>query len=120
MKIVIPTQGENLEAGFDPRFGRAAKFIIYDTEKKEYKVINNTQNLNALQGAGTQTAQNIAKEKVDALLTSNCGPKAFTALSHAKIKVYKVEAKTVQEAIDKFLSNQVEILNQANVEGHWA
>lgn len=120
MKIAIPSSGDNLEATFDQRFGRAAKFIIYDTETKKFKTIDNTQNLNAMQGAGVQTAQNVAAEKVDVVLTANCGPKAFQVLSHANIKVYTVQANTVQEAIDKFLNNEVSPLNDANVEGHWA
>ncbi|MDQ7033186.1 MAG: NifB/NifX family molybdenum-iron cluster-binding protein [Desulfonauticus sp.] len=119
MKIAIPTSGKDLSAPFEQRFGRAPQFIIYDTDTKEFKVINNEQNLTAMQGAGVQTAQNIAKEGVEAVLTANCGPKAFQVLSKTGIKVYTVNVNTVQEAIDKFLQNQVSLLDNANVEGHW-
>lgn len=120
MKIAIPSQGDTLEAKFEERFGRASKFIIYDLEKKSFNVVNNEQNLNAMQGAGIQAAQNIIKAKADVLLTAHCGPKAFQVLNQAGIKVYTLKASTIQDALKSFENKQVEPLTQANVEGHWA
>jgi len=120
MKIAIPSKGNTLDAPFDNRFGRAENFIIYDLESNEFKVISNEQNLTAMQGAGIQTAQNVLREKVDVVLTANCGPKAFQVLNQAGVKIYNVEADTVKEALDKFKQDQAKELDQANVEGHWA
>ena len=36
MRIAVPSQGENLEADVDPRFGRASKFLIVDSEMLDF------------------------------------------------------------------------------------
>jgi len=45
----------------DPRFGRANWFIVINMETGEYQVASNAQNLNASQGAGIQSAENISR-----------------------------------------------------------
>lgn len=119
MKIAVPSEGDNLDASVDKRFGRAKKFIVFDTESKKHSVKDNTQNLNATQGAGVQTGQNIAESGAQALITNNCGPKAFTVLSQAGIAVYNSEATTVKEAIDQFNNGELKKAESANVGGHW-
>ncbi|HBT03829.1 MAG TPA: dinitrogenase iron-molybdenum cofactor biosynthesis protein, partial [Thermodesulfobacterium commune] len=42
MKICIVSQGKDLEAEIDSRFGRCRYFVFYDTETGEYEVIENT------------------------------------------------------------------------------
>jgi predicted Fe-Mo cluster-binding NifX family protein len=76
-------------------------------------------NLNAAQGAGIQTGQNIANLDVNAVITGNAGPNAFRTLNAAKIKVFLTEKQTIQEAIDSFKAGKLEEVNQANVKGHW-
>jgi len=119
MKVAITTRGTDLESEVDLRFGRAVGFIIYDTEEKTYRHVDNNQNMNAMQGAGIQAAQNVVKENVDAIITGNCGPKAFMVLSGANVKIYIGAEGTVQEAIDKFNNNELQETANANVEGHW-
>ncbi|NOY75074.1 MAG: dinitrogenase iron-molybdenum cofactor biosynthesis protein [Kiritimatiellaeota bacterium] len=119
MKVVVTSQGETLDAQVDPRFGRAKNFIILDTENGEFKSIDNSQNLNAAQGAGIQSAQNVANTDTEALITGNCGPKAFKVLAAAKIKVYIGAQGTVSEAVEKFKNGELKEAANANVEGHW-
>jgi predicted Fe-Mo cluster-binding NifX family protein len=119
MKIAITTSGCTLDASVDNRFGRAPKFVIYDAELDTYHVKNNLQNLNAVQGAGIQTALNLCKEKVDCVVTGNCGPKAFETLSAAGIAVYTCGSITVQQAIDKVKRGELSAMQKANVEAHW-
>jgi predicted Fe-Mo cluster-binding NifX family protein len=73
MKIAITTSGNDLNSPLDTRFGRAPKFLIYDLEAKTFEIADNEQNLNAAQGAGIQSAQNIARQGVKALVTGHCG-----------------------------------------------
>ena len=119
MKIVVTSQGETLESKVDPRFGRAKNFILLDTETGKFEAIDNTQNLNAAQGAGIQAAQNVTNTDAEALITGNCGPKAFKVLSAASIKVYIGAEGTVAEAVEKFKKGELEEASGANVEGHW-
>jgi predicted Fe-Mo cluster-binding NifX family protein len=120
MKIALTTSGSNLNAPLDSRFGRAPKFLIYDMERKNFEVIDNTQNLNAAQGAGIQSAQNIARQGAKALVTGHCGPKAFRVLESAGIKIYNTSAATVQEALDLYIAGKLTEAASADVEGHWA
>ena len=120
MKIAITTMGDNLNAPVDARFGRAQKFIVYDLDSNSFEVVDNQQNLNAVQGAGIQSAEAVAKTGARAVLTGHCGPKAFRALSAAGIKIYNISGVTVSEAIEKFRSGQIAEAVSADVEGHWS
>ncbi len=119
MKVAITSNGMNLESEVDLRFGRAVGFIIYDLEKDSYNYVDNIQNLNAAQGAGIQAAQNVVNQNVDAIITGNCGPKAFSVLSQAGVKIFIGAEGTVKEAIEKFKNNELKEAQTANVEGHW-
>lgn len=119
MKIALTTSGDDLHAPLDSRFGRAPKFLIYDLETNTYDVIDNEHNLNAAQGAGIQSAQNIARSGVQALITGHCGPKAFRALQAAGIKIHNTNAATITEALDQYRSGKLTEAQSADVEGHW-
>jgi predicted Fe-Mo cluster-binding NifX family protein len=119
MKIAFTTSGETLNAPLDSRFGRAPKFLVYDLSKNTFEAIDNQQNLNAVQGAGIQAAETIARSGVDCLVTGHCGPKAFRVLSAARIKIYNTNAATVAEALEQFRSGQLTSARSADVEGHW-
>jgi predicted Fe-Mo cluster-binding NifX family protein len=119
MLVAITAQEPTLESRVDQRFGRARYLIVVDTETGETNVCNNEVNLNAAQGAGIQTAQNIAQLKVEAVVTGHVGPNAFRALSAVGIKVYKASDNTVAEAIDGLNEGKLTSLDCADVEGHW-
>jgi predicted Fe-Mo cluster-binding NifX family protein len=119
MKIAISTTGSDLSAPLDPRFGRAARFIIYETEDGSFELAGNEQNLNAAQGAGIQAAQNAAATGAAAVISGHFGPKAFRVLSASNIAVYPTTAATVQEALDLYLSGGLTAAQEADVEGHW-
>ncbi|PKN71089.1 MAG: dinitrogenase iron-molybdenum cofactor biosynthesis protein [Deltaproteobacteria bacterium HGW-Deltaproteobacteria-12] len=120
MKIALTTSGNDLSAPLDSRFGRALKFLIYDSEAKTFEILDNEQNLNAAQGAGIQSAQNIARSGVKALVTGHCGPKAFRVLAAAGIKIYNTSAASVAEALDQYRTGKLVEASTADVEGHWA
>ena len=120
MKIAISTNGQNgLESAIDSRFGRAAAFLVFDSEEKTWTVHQNTQNLQAAQGAGIQSAQLVHALGAEALITGHCGPKAFSVLQAADIPVYLKETGTVQEALAEFEAGQLQAESQSDVEGHW-
>ncbi len=119
MKIAVTAAGEDMSAQVDPRFGRAQSFIVCDTESGEWELVSNSVNLNAMQGAGIQTAQMLAKTGVAAVVTGHCGPKAFRVLDAAGIKVYSGASGTVTEALDAFKNGQLQAASGPDVEGHW-
>ncbi|MFO7718362.1 MAG: NifB/NifX family molybdenum-iron cluster-binding protein [Thermodesulfobacteriota bacterium] len=119
MKIAITAQGQDLNAQLDPRFGRTSGFILYDTQSKNFSYLDNQQNLSATQGAGIQTAQNVADSGAQAVLTGHVGPKAYTALERGGIDIYLVNGGTVQDAITAFENGDLTPAAGADKPGHW-
>jgi len=119
MKIAVSAQGSDMSSPVDPRFGRAKYFIVVDTETGVHEAHDNTLNLNALQGAGIQSAKNVADLGVGAILSGNVGPKAFSVLSTAGIDIYIGATGTVNDAVKAFKEGRLEKVGKANVEGHW-
>jgi predicted Fe-Mo cluster-binding NifX family protein len=120
MKIIITSEGASLESQVDPRFGRAKHFILVDTDSGEFSAHDNTQNLNAAQGAGIQAAQAVARLGAEAVLTGHVGPKAFTTLEVANVAVYTGVSGTVKEAIEQFTGGRLTPAAKADVQGHWS
>lgn len=119
MRIVVTAKGDNLEAEVDPRFGRAARFLLFDTQTRQLQCVDNQQSLNAAQGAGVQAAQTVSGLGADCLLTGHCGPKAFRALQAAGVQIYTGASGTVAEAIAALEQGRLRPASSADVEGHW-
>lgn len=119
MKIVVTSQGGSLESPVDMRFGRAAWFILYDSETGGLEVHENTSGAGASQGAGVQAAERISQLGADVVITGHCGPKAFRTLRAAGIRVALCSEGTVAEALDRFESGRLEFTETPDVEGHW-
>ncbi len=116
-KIAISSEGPTLNDLLDPRFGRAGGFVIYDPQTKKTEYLNNGQAQNMNQGAGIQAAETVAKAGAKVLLTGYVGPKAFRALEAVGIKVGQdLEGLTVGQAIERYLSGQVEVATGPNRE----
>jgi predicted Fe-Mo cluster-binding NifX family protein len=100
-------------------FGRAQKFMIYETDNDTFEMVDNIQNLNAAQGAGIQSAKNVAQSGAKALICENCGPKAFQVLTAAGVEIYIAGAGKVSDLIEKFKKGELKTSGGANVQGHW-
>ncbi|EAT14587.1 NifB/NifX family molybdenum-iron cluster-binding protein [Desulfuromonas acetoxidans] len=119
MKIAFSTQGNDLTALVDTRFGRSERFLIVDTEQESIEVIENTQNRQSAQGAGIQSATHLIQNNVNAVVTGQCGPKAFALLNRSDITVYPTPSMTISEALDALKNGQLSPTKDATVEGHW-
>ena len=120
MKIAITCQEDKTDSPLDSRFGRAPMFFFIDSDGQPGYFLPNTQNKQAVQGAGIQSAQTVLKENSNVLITGHCGPKAFKILKEAGVRVFTAAAaKTIEEALRQFSDNKLEELNDADVEGHW-
>lgn len=118
MKIAITARGGSLDAMVDPRFGRAGCFVVVDPDTMEFEVVDNRQNVQAAAGAGIQAAQLVAEHGAEAVLTGNCGPKAFRTLKAADIEVFMGVSGTVKNAITAYKSGDLTPADNANVEAH--
>jgi predicted Fe-Mo cluster-binding NifX family protein len=119
MRIAITATGTDVGSQVDPRFGRAQFILILDERGSIVEALDNSQNLNAMKGAGIQAGKVLSDKKVDVLMTGHCGPNAFKALNAARIKVVVEQSGTVKEALDRFNRNEVKFADQPNVDAHW-
>ncbi len=119
MKIAITSTGETLDADVDPRFGRAKYFIIWDSETEKFEAVDNAQNLNAAQGAGVQSAMNIADRACDMLVSGHVGPKAFSTLKSTGIKVVVGVEGKVSDVVNLFKEGKLKETDSPDVQGHW-
>jgi len=114
MKICITSEGKTLDSKVDPRFGRCQYFIIVETDTLEFEAIQNP-NIEAMGGAGIQSAQLVASKKVKAVLTGNVGPNAFQTLSTAGIDIYTGVSGSIKEVIEAYKSGKLKKTESPNV-----
>lgn len=102
MKTVVTSKGNNLNAAFDMRFGRAGWFCIINDETKTTEFIKN-ENVNANGGAGTKSSAKMAELGVKKIISGDFGPKAKDLLERLQIQMVTLDEQglTVQEVIDK-------------------
>jgi len=117
-KIAVTSEGPSLDDRVDPRFGRAAGFVVVDLDTMETQYIDNGRSQMMAQGAGIQAAELVARAGVRCLLTGFVGPKAFQALNAAGIQVgQNLEGLTVRQAIERYQSGGVDMARSANRPG---
>ena len=120
-KIAVSSEGPDLDARIDPRFGRAAGFMIVDPQTMAFDYVDNGATQVMAQGAGIQAAEIVAGTGASVLLTGYVGPKAFQALSAAGIAIgQNLEDLTVRDAIQRFQQGAVEMAEAPNSRGHRA
>lgn len=102
MNILLTTILPKIDSAIDPRFGRGAYFLIVDTETLEWQAHPNAGG-RSMGGAGIRAAQFAADQKVEAVLSGDFGPNAYTALEQAGIPMYVYgDCQTAHEAVAAF------------------
>ena len=120
MKIAVSAQGRDLDSALDPRFGRAAGFVVVDTDSGTSAYVENAQNMALAQGAGLQAAQNVAGAGAQAVITGHVGPKAFLALSKGRISVHLAGGEmSVGRALELYKDGKLPAAEGADKDGHW-
>lgn len=118
-KIAITSEGPTLDDAMDPRFGRAAGFIVVDPQTLEFEYVDNGASQALARGAGIQAAENVARAGAKVLLTGYVGPKAFLALEAANIKVAQnLPNMTVRQAVERYKNGEIEWAAAPNQMGH--
>jgi len=106
MKIAVSATGGSISAKVDERFGRCAYFVIVDSDTMKFSAFGNpASELSA--GIETATMRELAKYKVEVLLTDRVGGNTRKALDAAGIKIVSGSVGTVREAVEKYLKSQL-------------
>jgi predicted DNA-binding protein (UPF0251 family)/predicted Fe-Mo cluster-binding NifX family protein len=118
-KIAVSAESPHLDDFIDPRFGRAAGFLIVDPQTLEHDYLDNGEAQVRSQGAGIQAAETVARAGVKVVLTGYVGPKAFQALQAAGITIGQdLEGLTIREAIQRYVDGNIELATEPNERGH--
>lgn len=118
MKILLSTSAPGIEAPLDPRFGRAAYFLIVDPETLADQSMPNPA-LTSSGGAGVQAAQVATQYQVTAVISGDFGPNAYEALAAAGIDMYKFgSCSSVQDVLSRFNAGQLEKVFSPGHAGH--
>jgi predicted DNA-binding protein (UPF0251 family)/predicted Fe-Mo cluster-binding NifX family protein len=106
-KIAISSEGPGLASRVDPRFGRAAGFVMVDPETGQDDYLDNGAAQAMGQGAGIQAAESVVGAGAKVVLTGFVGPKAFQALDAGGVAVVQdLDGLTVAEALERYRSGQ--------------
>ena len=118
MKIAVTSTGKTLDSQIDPRFGRAAYFVIVDTETMDFSVVEN-ESVAVGGGAGISSAKVVIDSGAQAVLAGNFGPNAQRTLSTAGMKLYAGATGTVVEAVELFKSGKLTEATGPNVQSRF-
>jgi len=114
--VAISANGRDIDAGVDPRFGRARFFILVDPVTQDWEPFDNLANLSSLQDVGILTAKNLTKNRVvQTVVTGNCGSKAFEELKGAGVKVFLNAQGTVRQALKRLSLGELGEATGSNV-----
>lgn len=121
MKIAISSTGKNIESDVDARFGRCNYFLIIeiDKKKKEIKNVKAIENTAQAQmgGAGITAGEIVAREKVDAVITTNLGPRAFSVFEQFGIEIYQGQGK-IKDVVQDFIDGKLKKMGEATGPQH--
>jgi len=119
MKIAISSIGKTMDSEVDARFGRCTYFLIVEIEDKKIKNVKAIENTAKAQmgGAGIIAGEIVANEKVDAVITTNLGPRAFSVFEQFGIKSYFGEGK-IKDVVKDFIEGKSKELTDATGPQH--
>ena len=120
-KIAVSCLGTTLDDQVDPRFGRAANYLIVNSETMDFEVLGNEVAKSMGSGAGIQAAESVANSGAKVVLSGFVGPKAFQGLNAAGIKIGQgVDGMTVRDAVKAYLDGKVQMAGAPTKPGHWS
>ena len=117
MKVAVPVTEKSYESNVYASFGRAPYFLIYDTETKDSKFIENSV-ATSMGGAGIKAAQTIIDNKVKVVLAPRCGQNAAHVIQSADILIYKTVAGSAKDNIDAFVAGKLSLLDEIHAGFH--
>ncbi len=106
MIIAVSANSDNVNEQMEPRFGRAAGFMLFNSETNSFSYVENSANSQLAQGAGIQTAQMLADHNVEVAISGRFGPKALAAMERGGIEMVELDGVTVRQAAESYLSRQ--------------
>ena len=113
MRICIPiVTNEGLKAEVNAHFGSAPYFLIYDTEKEAFEVVNNSDS-HHMHGM-CHPLKALDNKGVNVVVCGGMGARAVQKLNEGGIRTYRANAGTVEEIVKKYKEGELEELTVKN------
>jgi len=117
MRIVVTSNGQDLDAPVSLVFGRCPFFVFVNVESMEFQAVANPA-MSAAGGAGIQAAQFVVQQGAQALLTGHVGPNAFNVFQAAGVPVLPIGEGTVRQAVEAYREGRLQPTSGADVKAH--
>jgi predicted Fe-Mo cluster-binding NifX family protein len=101
MKTIITSTGDNLDSGFDLRFGRAAWFCLLDETTGVTTFYENKSN-EVSHGAGTKAVEKVVELGAGRVISGDFGPRATELLEKFKVQMVLLsdDSRSVADIVD--------------------
>lgn len=106
MKIVVTSNGSDLDAPASPVFGRCPMYIFVDPETMSFEAVANPA-IAASGGAGVQAAQFVIEHGAEVIISGSIGPNAFEVFRSAGISTYLFSDGTVRQAVEAYKAGRL-------------
>lgn len=110
MLLAIGADENKLESKVAKRFGHAAYYIIYNIDDQSFKAMKNND-----EDHTHAELSRLLDQGVEVFIVGNIGPHAFDLLIDGGAEVYLARRMTVQEAIDKYNSGELDELTKSTI-----
>ena len=117
MRIVVASQGEDLDAPASPVFGRCPTYVFVDSETMEFDAMPNPASTLG-SGAGVLAAQFVVQQGAEVVLAGNLGPNALDVLQAAGVSGYLSTEGTIRQMLEAFKTEQLRPVRGASVAAH--
>jgi predicted Fe-Mo cluster-binding NifX family protein len=107
MKIVITSNGTDLESPISSIFGRCPVFLFLESDADEFEAVENPAG-DVHGGAGIRAAQFVVEQGAEAVITGRVGPKAMDVLKAADIPIYIFHGDTPRRALEAFRAGELQ------------
>jgi predicted Fe-Mo cluster-binding NifX family protein len=112
MKIAVSVTAPKPGAAFESRFGRAAAFVIVDTDTGERQaVVNPAAQLGS--GAGIRAAEFVVRQGVESIISGAFGPKAYDVLHTSHVRLYQAASGTVDDLVARLMKGDLDAVEDA-------
>jgi predicted Fe-Mo cluster-binding NifX family protein len=107
VSIAVSVTTPKPEASFESRFGRAAVFVIVDTNTGEQQTIANPA-VQSRGGAGIRAAEFPVRQDVEAVISGALGPNAYDVLQASGVRLYQAKSGTVDDLVARLLKGDLD------------
>lgn len=114
-RIAVPIKDdEGLQSDTSDHFGRAPYYALVSADKSDRSIedletLDNEYNDKDVR-AGLNAANMLVEEKIDYLFTKEIGEISFHTMRDHLVDIYKVGDETVKESVERFLDDDIELL----------